>query len=63
MQIALKAIASNGPGRIKMKQFIIEHFGLLRVVVVICDIVNGALNAGDLKWGIPDPVPGHRVGF
>ena len=34
----LTAIASNGHGRMKMNQFIIEHFGLLRVVVAICDI-------------------------
>ena len=34
----LKAIACSGDGKMKMDRFIIEHLGLLRVVVVICDI-------------------------
>ncbi len=63
----LRAIASNGYGRMEMNQFmqfIIEHLGLLRVVVVInfvvflSDLINGPLKAGDLKRDIPDPVPG-----
>ncbi len=43
-----------------MNQFIIEHLGLLTVVVAICDInlVNGTLKADDLKRDIPDPVSG-----
>ncbi len=66
--ITLKAIASSGHRQMKMNRFIIEHLGLLRVVVVICNInlVNGALKPGDLKTlkrDIPDPVPGSWGGF
>ncbi len=38
LQDALKAIACSGHGKMKMNRFIIEHLGLLRPVVVICDI-------------------------
>ena len=34
----LKAIACSGHGKMKMIRIIIEHLGLLRVVVVICDM-------------------------
>ena len=46
----LKAIACSGHGKMKMIRFIIEHLGLLRVVVVI----YGTLKTGDLKNDIPD---------
>ncbi len=36
--VHLKAIAFSGHGKMKMNRLIIEHLGLLSVVVVICDI-------------------------
>ncbi len=44
VRIILRAIASNGHGRMIMNQFIIEHLGLLQVVVVIlCTFDNHRL--------------------
>ncbi len=40
----------------EMNRFIIEHLGLLRLVVVI---VSGTLKTGDLKNDIPDPA--HKL--
>ena len=37
LESILKAIACTGHGKMKMNRFIIEHLGLLRVVVVICN--------------------------
>ncbi len=57
--LILTAIESNGHRKMKMNQFIIEHLGILRVVVVI----YGALKPADLKQDIADPVPGSEGGF
>ena len=56
----LKAIARSRHGKMKLNRFIIEHLGLLGVVVVICDI---SLKTGDLKSHIPDPAHRSRGEF
>ncbi len=55
---ALKAIACSRHGKMKMIRFIIEHLGLLRVVVVY-----GTLKTGDLTNDIPDLAHRSLGGF
>ncbi len=50
-QLGLKATESSRHGKMKRNGFLIEHFGIQRVVVVI---LYGALKTGNLKNDIPD---------
>ena len=47
----------------KMNEFLIEHLGIQRVVVVIFNLVYGALKIGDLKNDIPDHAHRSWGGF